>query len=87
MPVCFKKEEAVYAIVLQTASHTVLRSISSFEPLVFNSEEVKVASNGMMNFKAIGPALIEKYAAERLEKIQAAAVANTETSSEDTAAE
>lgn len=87
MPVCFKKEEAVYAIVLQTASHTVLRSISSFEPLVFNSEEVKIASNGMMNFKAIGPSQIEKCAAERLEKIQAAAEATTEATGEDTAAE
>lgn len=73
MPICFKKDDAVYAIVLQTASHTVIRSISSFEPLIFNSEEVKVISNGMLNMKGVGPAAIEETAKKRFERIAAEA--------------
>lgn len=68
-PVVLKKDPEVYAIVLQTASHTVLRPLAEAlvegaEP-VFKGNEVKVISNGMLNMKGIGPSSLEQEVNDR----------------------
>lgn len=84
--VTLKKDPEVYAIVLQTASHTVLRPLAEAmveggEP-VFKGNDIKVISNGMLNFKGTGPSglaeSIEKrfsgeYAKELADEAQKAA--------------
>lgn len=67
--VTLKKDPEVYAIVLQTASHTVLRPLAEAvvegaEP-VFKGNDVKVISNGMLNFKGTGPSALEASIKER----------------------
>lgn len=67
--VALKKDADVYAIVLQTASHTVLRPLAEAlvegaEP-VFKGNDVKVISNGMLNMKGIGPSSLEQAVQER----------------------
>ena len=53
----------MYAIVMQTLTHTVLRPIN--QDGSFASETVKVISNGMLNMKGAGPASIEDAIAKR----------------------
>ncbi len=62
-PVCLRKDANVYKIILQTASHTVLRAIDKDGN--FCSESVKVISNGMLNMKGAGPAALEDAVAKR----------------------
>lgn len=61
--ITLKKDPEVYAIVLQTASHTVLRPLAEAlvegaEP-VFKGNDVKVISNGMLNLKGTGPSALD----------------------------
>ena len=63
--VTLKKDAEVYAIVLQTASHTVLRPVNSADPADFKGNDVKVISNGMLNFKGTGPSALEASIKER----------------------
>ena len=63
--VTLKKDPEVYAIVLQTASHTVLRPVNSADPTDFKGNDVKVISNGMLNFKGTGPSGLEASIKER----------------------
>ena len=63
--VTLKKDPEVYAIVLQTASHTVLRPVNSADPTDFKGNDVKVISNGMLNFKGTGPSALESSIKER----------------------
>ena len=68
--VTLKKDAEVYAIVLQTASHTVLRPVICAEKnedgeYFFKGNDIKVISNGMLNFKGTGPSALEASIAER----------------------
>ena len=67
--VTLKKDAEVYAIVLQTASHTVLRPVICAEKIdgeyVFKGNDIKVISNGMLNFKGTGPSALEASIEER----------------------
>ena len=63
--VTLKKDVEVYAIVLQTASHTVLRPVNSADPTDFKGNDVKVISNGMLNMKGTGPSALEASIKER----------------------
>ena len=63
--VTLKKDAEVYAIVLQTASHTVLRPVNSADPTDFKGNDIKVISNGMLNFKGTGPSALEASIKER----------------------
>lgn len=85
--VTLKKDAEVYAIVLQTASHTVLRPVICAEKnedgeYFFKGNDIKVISNGMLNFKGTGPSALEasieerfsgEYAKKMAEELQAAA--------------
>lgn len=67
--VTLKKDPEVYAIVLQTASHTVLRPLAEAlvggaDP-VFKGNDIKVISNGMLNFRGTGPSGLEASIKER----------------------
>jgi hypothetical protein len=67
--VALKKDANVYAIVLQTASHTVLRPVNSLKAgpdFDFKGNDVKVISNGMLNFKGIGPSALEEAIKSRM---------------------
>ncbi len=60
--VAFKKDARVYAFVMQTRSHTVLRPVltaAAGPDYDFDGNDVIVVSNGMMNFKGIGPSALE----------------------------
>lgn len=61
--VCIKKDVNVYAIVMQTLTHTVLRPVN--EDGTFASETVKVISNSMLNMKGVGPSAIDEAIAKR----------------------
>lgn len=63
--VTLKKDLEVYAIVLQTASHTVLRPVNSADLTDFKGNDVKVISNGMLNMKGTGPSALEASIQER----------------------
>ena len=68
--VTLKKDAEVYAIVLQTASHTVLRPVLCAEKnedgeYFFKGNDIKVISNGMLNFKGTGPSALEASIEER----------------------
>lgn len=67
--VTLKKDAEVYAIVLQTASHTVLRPVICAEKVdgeyVFKGNDIKVISNGMLNMKGTGPSALEASIQER----------------------
>ena len=74
--VTLKKDAEVYAIVLQTASHTVLRPVNSMDPTDFKGNDVKVISNGMLNFKGTGPSglaasIEERFSGEYAKKLAA----------------
>lgn len=68
--VTLKKDAEVYAIVLQTASHTVLRPVTCATKTeageyCFKGHDVKVISNGMLNMKGTGPSALEASIEER----------------------
>ena len=68
--VTLKKDAEVYAIVLQTASHTVLRPVICAEKneageYFFKGNDIKVISNGMLNFKGTGPSALQASIEER----------------------
>lgn len=63
-PVCFRGDNNVYKIVLQTESHTVLVPISDLSGTVA-SQDVKVVSNTMMNHKGISPMGLQAAIDER----------------------
>lgn len=68
-PICLKKDPEVYAIVLQTASHTVIRPIN--EDNTFKGNEVKVISNFMLNMRGIGPSALEDAVKDRFSGVYA----------------
>ena len=55
--ICLKKDPEVYKIVLQTASHTVIRPVD--EAGEFKGNDVKVISNFMLNMRGIGPSSLK----------------------------
>lgn len=59
MFVALKGDARVYEIVMQTLSHTVLRPVKSPTKGDYDGNDIKVISNGMLNFKGIGPSGIE----------------------------
>ena len=59
LPVVLKQDPEVYAIVLQTATHTVMRPLNSEKLDDFKGNDVKVISNGMMNMKGMPPSKLE----------------------------
>lgn len=61
--VCLRKDAAVYKIVMQTLTHTVLRPVGANGEFV--SEAVKCISNSMLNMKGAGPAAIEEAIQKR----------------------
>ena len=68
--VTLKKDAEVYAIVLQTASHTVLRPVICAEKdsngeYFFKGNDIKVISNGMLNMKGTGPSALQASITER----------------------
>lgn len=67
--VTLKKDAEVYAIVLQTASHTVLRPVICAEKIdgehAFKGNDIKVISNGMLNMKGTGPSALQASIDER----------------------
>ena len=67
--VTLKKDAEVYAIVLQTATHTVLRPVICAEKIdgeyAFKGNDVKVISNGMLNMKGTGPSALQASIDER----------------------
>ena len=68
--VTLKKDAEVYAIVLQTASHTVLRPVICADKneageYFFKGNDVKVISNGMLNMKGTGPSGLQASIEER----------------------
>lgn len=68
--VTLKKDPEVYGIVLQTASHTVLRPVicaekSASGEYFFKGNDIKVISNGMLNMKGTGPSALEASIQER----------------------
>lgn len=69
--IALKKDPEVYTIVMQTASHTVLRPVlaevdeNGQHP--FKGNEVKVISNLMLNTKGVGAAGVEEAVKERFE--------------------
>lgn len=67
--VTLKKDPEVYGIVLQTASHTVLRPVICAEKIdgeyAFKGNDVKVISNGMLNMKGTGPSALQASIDER----------------------
>lgn len=79
--VTLKKDPEVYAIVLQTASHTVIRPVVCAEKTEageyqFKGNDVKVISNGMLNFKGTGPSALaasieERFSGEYAKKLAA----------------
>lgn len=78
--VTLKKDVEVYAIVLQTASHTVLRPVICDEKIngeyQFKGNDIKVISNGMLNMKGTGPSglqasIDERFSGEYAKKLAA----------------
>ena len=84
--VTLKKDPEVYAIVLQTASHTVLRPVNSVDPTDFKGNDVKVISNGMLNFKGTGPSALEASIKERFSGEYAKKLADEAQKAADAAA-
>lgn len=73
--ICLKKDANVYAIVMQTQSHTVLRAVKDASGKEYANEEPKVISNGMLNFKGIGPAALDESIQSRFSGEYAKALA------------
>lgn len=64
--ICLKKDPKVYKTVYQTVSHTVLVPVADTEGAIA-SQDVKVISNIMLNFKGIGPAQLDEAIASRFD--------------------
>ena len=62
--IVLKKDPEVYAIVLQTASHTVLRPVTGPEG-EFKRNDVKVISTGRLTMKGVGPAALAEETQKR----------------------
>lgn len=69
--VCLKDTADVYEIVLQTASHTVLRPLASPTAGDYKGNNVIVISNGMLNLRGLGPSAIEQGIADRFSGVTA----------------
>lgn len=65
--VALKKDARVYQMVLQTASHTVLRPVKSDKKDDFDGNDVIVISNGMLNMKGFGPSALESELKRRFD--------------------
>lgn len=65
-PIALRDDVEIYGIVLQTASHTVVRPLNSADVTDYKGNEVKVISNGMLNMRGVGPSSIEDAIQERL---------------------
>lgn len=93
LPVVLKQDPEVYAIVLQTATHTVMRPLNSRDLTDFKGNSVKVISNGMMNMKGTPPSKLEAAVQKRFsgeyakELAEAAAKAAEEAAAKANAAE
>lgn len=61
--ICLKKDPDVYKIVMQTASHTVLRPVESDGE--FKGNDVKVISNFMLNMRGVGPSSLNAEVEKR----------------------
>lgn len=61
--ICLKKDPEVYKIVLQTASHTVIRPVEPDGE--FKGNDVKVISNFMLNMKGVGPSALNEAVQKR----------------------
>ena len=85
--VTLKKDAEVYAIVLQTASHTVLRPVNSKDATDFKGNDIKVISNGMLNMRGTGPSALEASIEERFSGEYAKKLAAELQAAADAAAE
>lgn len=89
--VTLKKDAEVYAIVLQTASHTVLRPVICAETIdgeyAFKGNDIKVISNGMLNMKGTNPSALEASIQERFSGEYAKKLAAELQAAADAAAE
>ena len=69
--IALKKDPEVYAIVMQTASHTVLRPVTCAEKVdgcwQFKGNDIKVISNLMLNTKGVGAAGIAEAVQTRFD--------------------
>lgn len=61
--ICLKKDAEVYKIVMQTASHTVIRPVTPDGE--FKGNDIKVISNFMLNMRGIGPSALKEEVAKR----------------------
>ena len=61
--ICLKKDPEVYKIVMQTASHTVIRPVEADGE--FKGNDIKVISNFMLNMRGIGPSALQAEVAKR----------------------
>lgn len=64
--ICLKRDANVYRIVYQTASHTVLIPVADNAGTPA-SQDVRVISNTMLNFKGIGPSQLEEAVKSRFD--------------------
>lgn len=87
VPVVLTKDANVYAIVLQTATHTVLRPINSRDLTDFKGNEVKVISNGMLNIRGMSASTLDMAIDERLSGKYAANLAEAAAKAAAKAAE
>lgn len=58
MSVVLKGDDNVYKIVYQTVTHTVMIPVEADGTVI--SPDVKVISNGMLNYKGVGPADLDE---------------------------
>lgn len=80
-PIVLKKDPMVYGIIYQTLSHTVLRPVNRDDQ--YCSDEVKVVSNIMMNFRGtpedmLSAACEERWSGKFAEKLAADAAKVTD---------
>lgn len=88
--ICLKGDVEVYAIVMQTLSHTVLRPLAEAllegtEP-IFKGNDIKVISNGMLNMKGVAPAGLAKAVEDRFNGTYAQELADEAQRKADAAA-
>ena len=89
--VTLRKDPEVYAIVMQTASHTVLRPLAEAlvegaEP-VFKGNDIKVISNGMLNMRGTGPSALAQSVEDRFSGVYAQKLAEEAQAAADKARE
>lgn len=93
--VTLKKDAEVYAIVLQTASHTVLRPVVCAEKsdegeYFFKGNDIRVISNGMLNMHGTGPSglqasIEDRFSGEYARKLAAELQAKADKAAADVA--